>query len=152
MDHDATDPDVLAEFYAYLRYDVLRVDIVTDDETGDDYLQDRIDDDTGEEWVPDAETIRRFVDQVGQHYKRLFLAACPRAAVQVVHGERFSVTFTQESPVRATDAEIWNACGAFDAPAWDDMWSCALRDALAPVTQPRLRRATAAPRRRIRRS
>lgn len=152
MDYDEVDPLELAEFFAYLRYDVLRVEIVTDDETGAGFLQGFIDEDTGEEWVPDAETIRRFVDQVGQHYKRLFLAACPRATVQVVHGEQFSMTFTRESPVQATDEEIIAACEAFDPNGWDEMWYHALRDAEHPPVQPRrARRPTSPTRRRVRR-
>ena len=137
-------PEVLAEFYRCIRHDLLRIDFVFDDDMGMWYFQGLLeeDEDTGEERevVLDDVTKRRYQRALAEQYIAGLSRICPRAVVRVTFGSTYGVTFTRESPMEASDEEIWAAINAFD-----DNWACDLEsDAYTAVLEERATRPRAA--------
>lgn len=106
-------PGQLAEFYAYLRHDILRVDIIYNDDFGMGYFDGlcEVDPDTGEdrEIVLDDAMKSRYQAALADQWFRALTKICPRAIVRATRGNEFATTFTRESPIEASDDEIWAA-------------------------------------------
>jgi hypothetical protein len=119
----------LSEFYRSVRHDIVRIDIVTDDQTGMDYFDElsMTDPRTGEyrRLVLDPAIRRRFHEAVGREFVTRLSALCPCAEVNVTHGPEFHIHFTCESSIADTNDEIWAALDAVDDDWCAELWGAA---------------------------